>query len=48
MGKELYFLFTASDRMPFSGLGEHEPLIIAFSSCCLFQELGETLDNQRE
>ena len=48
MGKELYFLFTVNVRMPFSGLVEHEPLIIAFSSCCLLQEQEETLDNQRE
>ena len=30
MGKEAYLLFTVTVGMPFWGLGEHEPLIIAF------------------
>ena len=30
MGKEVSLLFTVTDEMPIWGLGEHEPLIIAF------------------
>ena len=33
------FLFTLPVRIPFWGLGEYETLIIAFSPCCLLQEL---------
>ena len=49
MGKEEELLFTITVGMPFCGLGEHEPLIIALFLpvfyCCNWRGV---LDKQRE